>query len=165
MTALGAATADAIYASIAAFGLSFLSQLLISLQTPVRLVGGVFLLYLGVKTFRSLPAERAANATAQGCWGEYLSTLLLTLTNPLTILLFAGVFTGAGLSVNGDDAGCAPFIVAGVFAGSALWGAGVVIIVSRFKARFTPAALRWVNRLAGAVICLFAVSTLWGVLQ
>src|SRR5512134_3594586 len=58
VSGLGAATADAFYGSVAGFGLTFLSGFLLGQQQWLRLVGGLFLLYLGVTTFRSAPADR-----------------------------------------------------------------------------------------------------------
>ena len=55
---LGAATADAIYGCIAGFGLTFISSLLIGQQMWIRLIGGLFLCYLGVRTLLAEPAER-----------------------------------------------------------------------------------------------------------
>ena len=60
VSGLGAATADAIYGSIAGFGLTFVSGFLLSQTGWLRLVGGAFLLYLGIRTLLSRPAERPA---------------------------------------------------------------------------------------------------------
>jgi threonine/homoserine/homoserine lactone efflux protein len=65
VSGLGAATADAIYGFIAAFGLTFISSLLISYQDAIRLVGGMFLLYLGVKTLRAPVASSRGFDTPQ----------------------------------------------------------------------------------------------------
>ncbi len=62
ISGLGAATADAIYGAVAAFGLTLVTALLVDHQHWLRLGGGLFLLYLGLTTFRSLPADRAAAA-------------------------------------------------------------------------------------------------------
>src|SRR5438874_12570895 len=51
VSGLGAATADAIYGAVAAFGLTFVSALLVSQQLWLRIIGGAFLCYLGIKTF------------------------------------------------------------------------------------------------------------------
>jgi threonine/homoserine/homoserine lactone efflux protein len=162
VTALGAASADALYAAIAAFGLTFLSNVLVSLQDPVRLAGGLFLLYLGIRIFRSRPADEAAKAEGGSLGRDYLSTLVLTLTNPMTILIFAGVFTGAGLAAynNGGGQSCPAALVAGVFLGSILWAGSLVTAAALFRARFTPRAMQWVNRISGAIIIVFALSTL-----
>jgi len=50
VTGLGAATADAIYGSTAAFGLTVITTLLVRWQTWIHLCGGSFLIYLGVRT-------------------------------------------------------------------------------------------------------------------
>ncbi|HEY9651627.1 MAG TPA: LysE family transporter, partial [Coleofasciculaceae cyanobacterium] len=59
VSGLGAATADAIYGSIAGLGLTFLSSVLIHQQRWLQLFGGAFLCYLGIKTWVSLPAQQA----------------------------------------------------------------------------------------------------------
>jgi threonine/homoserine/homoserine lactone efflux protein len=56
VSGLGAATADAFYGSVAGFGLAFISGFLISQGDWLRLVGGLFLLYLGARTLRARPA-------------------------------------------------------------------------------------------------------------
>ncbi|HEX5679515.1 MAG TPA: LysE family transporter, partial [Desulfobacterales bacterium] len=99
LSGLGAATADALYGCVAGFGLTVVSAFLVDQRAWIQLVGGVFLLALGVRTLRSKPAERAAQAAAgRGLAGSYLSTLLLTLTNPMTIISFAGIFAALGVA-------------------------------------------------------------------
>jgi len=100
VSGLGAATADAIYGSVAVFGLSGLSAILVGQQAVLRLAGGLFLVYLGARTFLSRPAQAGASAAGsqrRGLTGAYLSTLFLTLTNPITILAFAAIFAGLGV--------------------------------------------------------------------
>lgn len=162
---LGAATADAIYGFIAAFGLTFISSLLISYQDAIRLVGGLFLLYLGVKTLVAPVAEQpapglAAPASQRGLLGNYASTLVLTLTNPMTILSFAAVFAGLGVGASSGDYGSAAVLVLGVFLGSALWWLALSAAVSLLRSRVTPRGLRWVNRVSGVIILSFGVAAL-----
>ena len=159
VSGLGAATADAIYGTIAAFGVTFISSLLISQQTWLRLIGGVFLCYLGVKSFLSVAADSTATLQAEGLGGAYLSTFLLTITNPLTILSFAAVFAGLGLSTGGNYTS-ATVLVLGVFLGSALWWFILSGGVSLFRSRFSPQGMRWVNRISGIIITTFGVIAL-----
>jgi threonine/homoserine/homoserine lactone efflux protein len=160
VSGLGAATADAFYGSVAGFGLTLVSGLLISQQLWLRVVGGLFLCYLGVRTFVSLPSERAADAGARGLLGAYLSTLVLTLTNPLTILSFTVIFAGLGIVSAQSNYLSAALLVLGVFTGSALWWLLLSGGVSLFQTLFTPARLRWVNRVSGAIIAGFGVLAL-----
>ena len=88
VSGLGAATADAIYGFVAALGLTFVANFLVSGEMWLRLVGGAFLVFLGVRTFLARPVERAASTGKNGLPGAYASTLFLTLTNPTTILSF-----------------------------------------------------------------------------
>ncbi|MBA3533474.1 MAG: LysE family transporter [Ardenticatenales bacterium] len=160
LSGLGAATADALYGCIAAFGLTFIFDFLAQYQSGLRLVGGLFLCYLGITTFRSRPAEVAAAARSEGFVGVYLSTLFLTLTNPLTILSFVGLFAGLGLAETVGDYGAAALLVLGVFLGSALWWLLLSSGVSLLRPRVTPESLRWVNRGSGLVILGFGVLAL-----
>jgi threonine/homoserine/homoserine lactone efflux protein len=157
---LGAATADAIYGCIAGFGLTFVSGLLLSNQLWVRLLGGLFLCYLGARTFLAAPAERAADAADASLLSSYLATLGLTLTNPLTILSFAAILAGLGVGTAGDDYAAAALLVLGVFTGSALWWLLLSGGISLLRLRLTPAILRWVNRASGAIIVGFGVVAL-----
>jgi threonine/homoserine/homoserine lactone efflux protein len=160
VTGLGVATADALYGCVAGFGLTFISALLISHQRWVRLIGGLFLCYLGVRAFLAAPAERAAAATGPNLLHAYVSTFLLTLTNPLTILSFAAILAGLGLGGVGANYGSAALLVLGVFAGSALWWLILSGGVSFLRLRLTPAILRWVNRVSGLIILGFGVLAL-----
>jgi len=157
VSGLGAATADACYGCIAGFGLTLVSNLLLSRQTGLQLLGGLFLLYLGLKTWFSPPAEHAAGAGGRGLLNAYTSTFLLTITNPMTIFAFMAIFAGLGLAQTGGNYSTAALVVAGVFTGSALWWLLLSGGVSIFRARITPTQLLWINRIAGAVIAGFGL--------
>ena len=159
VSGLGAATADAVYGSVAAFGLTFVSGLLVSQQPWLPLVGGAFLCYLGVKTFLARPAERGA-AAGGGLAGAYVSTFFLTLTNPTTILSFAAIFAGLGLGGAAGSYAAAAALVLGVFLGSALWWLILSGGVAPLRAQFGASGLRWINRLAGVIIAGFGALAL-----
>lgn len=160
VSGLGAATADAFYGCVAGFGLTFISSLLISQQFWLKLIGGLFLCYLGARTLLARPAEQAANARGAGLIGAYTSTLLLTLTNPTTILSFVAVFAGLGLASAAGGYGQAALLVLGVFVGSGLWWLLLSGGVSLLRARVTPQLLVWVNRVSGLIILVFGVGAL-----
>jgi threonine/homoserine/homoserine lactone efflux protein len=162
VSGLGAATADGIYGAIAGFGLTVITSVLISQQGWFKLIGGLFLLYLGLKTFLSKPAAQGAPVSGKGLFGAYTSTFFLTLTNPITIFSFIGIFGSMGLNTAGPDRDIASTIllVIGVPLGSALWWLILSTGVSLFQSRFTPTALQWVNRFAGILIIAFGVAAL-----
>jgi threonine/homoserine/homoserine lactone efflux protein len=159
LTGLGAASADAIYGAIAAFGLTAISSLLVEQRFLLGLLGGLFLCYLGIRTFLAKPANEAATAPSAGALMAYGSTLVLTLTNPMTILSFAAVFVGFGIG-SAKDYNAAAVMVAGVFVGSALWWLLLSSVVGLVRTRMTTAALQWVNRSSGVIIVAFGVYAL-----
>ena len=160
VSGLGAATADAVYGSIAALGLSAVTTLLVGHQTWLRLIGGAFLCYLGYRILISRPAENVTGTLNPQLAGAYTSTLLLTLTNPLTILSFAAVFAGLGLGSAAGGLRPAALMVLGVFLGSALWWAILSGLTGFLRGRLEVGGLRWVNRLSGAIIAAFGIAAL-----
>jgi threonine/homoserine/homoserine lactone efflux protein len=150
-TGIGIATADGLYAAVAAFGLTAVSDVLMGAQLWVRLVGGVALLVIGVRT-----VLRAGSASA-----EYTSAVALTLANPQTIVTFAALFAGAGLAAQGSWA-MAAATTAGVVAGSALWWFALVTLVALGRHVLTRTAVTWVSRVAGAAVVAFALWLLVG---
>ena len=161
---LGAATADGFYGTLAALGLTLVSAFLIDQANWLRLIGGAYLCYLGVKTFRSQPAQRAAEAKGRGLLGAYTSTLFLTLTNPLTIFAFAAIFAGVGAEAAVGNTLGALNVVLGVFLGSTAWWLILVTFTSLFRAKLTTTGLVWVNRLSGLLILGFGVVILYGLI-
>jgi threonine/homoserine/homoserine lactone efflux protein len=162
VSGLGAATADALYGAVAALGLTFVADLLIDKAVWLRLLGGAFLVFLGVRTFLARPSERAAPAARSGLPGAYASTFFLTLTNPTTILSFAAIFAGLGAGDANGDALSTMVLVLGVFLGSAAWWVVLSWATSLLRTRLSVRGLRWVNRVSGAVIAAFGVLALSG---
>ena len=163
LSGLGAATADSLYGSLAAFGITSLTAVLVDQQIWFKVVGGCFLLFLGARFFLSKPDEKATKLNQQGWLSAYASTFLLTLTNPLTILSFAAIITTLGTST--PNAGVTPslVLVLGVFSGSAAWWWLLSALVSLVGGKLEPQKLGWINRLSGVVIAAFGVAALWGV--
>jgi threonine/homoserine/homoserine lactone efflux protein len=161
VSGMGVATADATYGAIAAFGLTAITDLLVDWRRALGLVGGAFLLWLAWRTFRAVPGEAAtvADGARRGLLGAYLSTLGLTLTNPMTILSFAALFVGLGVT-GGDTAGAA-VLTAGVFLGSASWWVTLTTAVGALRSRITPTWLRRVNMISGLIIGAFGLVAIW----
>ncbi len=160
VSGLGAASADAVYGTVAGLGLTFISDLLASQQGWLRLAGGAFLCYLGLKALLAKPAEQAAVAGGKSLAGAYVSTFLLTLTNPMTVLSFAAIFAGLGLAGASGSYGAAGVLVLGVFLGSALWWLLLSGVVGLLRGRFDARGLRWVNRISGVIITGFGLYAL-----
>ncbi len=167
LSGLGAASADAVYGCIAGFGLASLAEGLLAWQTELRLIGGLFLPYLGGRTWLApLAVEQArVRLTRAGLLGDYLSTLGLTLTNPVTILAFLGIFAGLGLAGGAGNFAMAGVLVLGVFAGSLLWWLLLAGGVGLLRGRLSPSVLRWINRASGLLIAGFGIWALLAVFR
>jgi threonine/homoserine/homoserine lactone efflux protein len=166
VSGLGAATADAFYGAVAALGLTSISSALIDQEHWIRLIGGIFLCYLGIRTAMSEPATTAARTrTGRGLAFAYGSTVALTLTNPSTIISFTAVFAGVGLGGAGAGRGSAGLLVLGVFLGSALWWLMLSSGVGLFGRALTPARMRWVNRVSGVMLLCLGLLALLSVLR
>jgi threonine/homoserine/homoserine lactone efflux protein len=153
---LGVATADATYGGIAAFGLTAVTDVLVGGERILGLLGGLFLIWLAWRTVRSSQPTAATIAERRGGLGSaYISILGLTLTNPLTILSFAALF--AGLGITNRTALDAALMTLGVFAGSACWWLVLTTTVALLRSRVTPRVLRGVTAASGLLIGLFGL--------
>lgn len=157
---LGVALADGTYAGIAAFGLTAITTVLVGGRAILGIVGGAFLILLGFRTIASRPgaAPRAETTDRPGLAAAFASIFGLTLTNPMTILSFAALFVGLG--VTGGDAAGATLLTLGVFAGSAAWWVVLVTVVGAVRSRLTPTGMRRINIASGALIGAFALVAL-----
>lgn len=158
MTGLGAAAADGFYGAVAAFGLTVISSFLTEQQPLLRIVGGIFLLYLGIKTFLAKPAERAASPGTHA--GAFTSTFFLTVTNPMTIFSFIVIFAAFGIGNGPINYWRATSMTLGVFIGSAAWWLFLSSGVALLRSRITPHWMQQVNRISGAIIIAFGVTIL-----
>ena len=165
LSGLGAATADAIYGVVAGFGLTIISAILVEQNFWFRLIGGIFLIYLGIRTFISKPTEAATVNEPQGLFKVYASTVFLTLTNPTTILAFGFIFAGLGLAAAEGDHVAAIWTVLGVFLGSAAWWLLLSSGVSLLQTRLTAGHLRWLNRGSGIILVAFGIIALFSFAQ
>ena len=159
---LGAAFADMLYGIIAAFGLTLISDFLLAQQMWLRLIGGAFLIYLGLKICfakRLAKPEKVAHSTLLK---DFISTFLLTMSNTMTIVVFLAIFAGLGLVSPGFwNAG---WLVFGVFVGSSVWWLILSEGITLFRHKITQGVMVWINRVAGIMIVGFGIGawlTIW----
>lgn len=160
VSGLGAATADGFYGMIAAVGLSSISSILISGQALLRGGGGAFLVYLGIKAFRSgssrvkVPESGSASGTLLRA---YLSTFALTITNPMTIITFTAIFTGLGIGSSIGGIARASAMAFGFFCGSAAWWLVLSGISGFLRTKVKDAMMPVINKVSGTVIIAFGL--------
>ena len=159
-TGMGAAVADALYAGVGAFGLTFISSFLAGYSLWTKLVGGMFLCYLGVGTFHAGPGGSGGGASKIRYVGAFFSTVLLTLANPVTILSFMAIFVSLGLGTDGGDYAAAGIVVSGVFLGSALWWVILSGGMALLRHRLPTEAMKWINRGSGVLLFGFGATAI-----
>lgn len=164
VSGLGAATADACYGMIAAFSVAAVFNFLSTQKIWVSLAGGLYLGYLGIKAFRTVPENQIDASNGMGRLSAYLSIFVLTLTNPMTIFAFAAVFAGFGFGNTAGNYLNAVILVMGVFTGSAMWWLALSGTTGLIRRKFNTAHMAWINRISGMVIIGFAVYIIWGLL-
>jgi len=153
-TGAGIATGDAAYGCVAALGLASVSHFMLAHERPLHLAAGLFLLYLGLRTVFSGPSPDASAPVTIGTARAYGSAVLLTLTNPPTIIMFAAIFASMAPAA-GFDPISALATAGGVAAGSMLWWCGVVGVVSAFRHAIGQRMRRWIDRVAGMTLAVF----------
>lgn len=153
-TGAGIAVGDAIYAAVAALGLAGVSAFVLAWETQLHLAAGLFLIWLGLKTFFTKDTDKPAEVGAVSSIGAaFLGSVMLTLTNPPTIVMFAAVFTALA-PTSGFDPGVAAATVLGVLTGSLMWWLGVVAVVSSLRHALGRKVRLWIDRTAGVVLAL-----------
>ena len=159
---MGIAVADGLTA-LSRFGLTAISGFLLQYSDAIGLVGGAFLVYLGMMILISKPTINSSDERKVSHAKAFVSTLGLTLANPPTILAFAAIFAGLGL-VSSDYA-TAALVVLGVFLGSASWWMILAAGAGWLRGRIGAQLLRAVNLVAGLSILAFAVWQLARILE
>ena len=162
VSGLGVATADGVYAALAAFGIGAVTFVLVGQRFWLALIGGVVLVVLGLRTVTDRPKtlEPAPATGGSGFAWAYVSTLGLTIANPSTIVSFAALVASIGIGLSG---GLLPplLLVIGVFAGSATWWFLLAGIGARVRARVTPRVVQVISVFSGvAIVALGALAIL-----
>ena len=155
---LGAATADSVFGIIAGFGLTVISDSLFYYQDFLRIGAAAFLLYVGIASLMSDPdAKRRSDNDPEGLFGDFASTFVLTITNPVTILSFIAIFGAIGFTGEEATLGHAAILVAGVRCGSFMWWLGLIAATGVLRLTFKRRHLVWINRGSGGILVFAGV--------
>ena len=101
------------------------------------------------------------NRTGQSnLWHDYLSMFFIALANPVVLLIFIALFAAVNLGVAPSGFIYSLAILAGVFAGGALWWFTLTFIINLFRKKLRPIHLLWMNRIAGAAIFALGLLTI-----
>ncbi len=159
VSGLGAALADTFYGFIAGFGLTLVSTFLFDHLPFVKITGGIVILILGLRMILAKPKIMRKNPVIdnKSLWRAFSSTFLITLTNPLTIMIFLGIFAGLDLGEHSGSLEASLLLILGVFVGSALWWFFLSYVINHIRHKFNPRILLTINRVSGSVILIFGL--------
>ena len=155
---LGTAMADVPFALLAGLGLSFVSDILLQYQSLLKFFAGIFLLYLGIKSFFESPLKKERSIQKSNLLGVAMGSLLLTLTNPVTILTFATIFAGFGIICDSSNIFVVLTLALGVFVGAMIWWILLTSFLRIFHARMTQKTITFINRASGILFILFSIA-------
>lgn len=158
-TGPGSSAADCFYAAIGAFGLTLISDFLLQYRVMIHLLGGSFVLVLGIRLLMKREDKAGATAEALNPIGMFLSSFAVGMTNPAAILTFLFAFSYFGISA---EAGALRgiLLVVGVFAGTYLWWGTLTAVTHIIKRKTERFSFRHMNRIFGSILLLFGVIVL-----
>jgi threonine/homoserine/homoserine lactone efflux protein len=160
--ALGTATADMIYAFLGGLSIATITTLLTTYELHIQLAGVAVIFYLGITAlWHGIPTAHNNECTTSTLLQTYFSMIILTLSSPMTILLFAGNFAGVGATMPLHEyINLAP-LAFGVFVAAAAWFSALSATVIIFRSWFTRAHLAAINTIAGISIIAFGLQRLY----
>lgn len=164
VSGFGVATADGLYAAVAAFGVGAITTALTGQRRWLALAGGALLVVLGARILIERPKASEAPPPTRSSWlGGYFSTLGLTITNPATIISFAALAATLGVGISGGYLRPALF-VAGVSLGSLTWWCVLAGLVAGVRARITPRVVFIISTISGVAIIALGLAAFISVL-
>ncbi len=156
---IGASFADAVYGAVAAFGFTAVKDFLIAYTIPLKIVGGVYLVYLGYSAYTTQPIKQKPMHDNVGIFNSITSSFFLTMTNPVTIIAFLSIFVSANLEHVIKDYYAASMLVIGVFVGSTIWWIILAGLSNLLRNKLTITMLSSINRISGLIIAAFGLFT------
>ena len=152
VTGLGAALSDIIYSLITGYGMSFMDELIIK-------VGSIMLLAFGIYTFRSNPVK--ALRPVSGKRGSYLHNFItaffVTLSNPLIIFLFVGLFARFSFVMPGSPVGFQLVGYLAIILGALTWWFSITYFVNKVRNHFNVRGIWVLNRVIGIIVIVASI--------
>lgn len=162
---VGSAFGDFVYAIIAGFGLSYISDFLVAHRVVLGILGGLLMIYLGYRVFATNPVEqwkqtKSPQNVKKNPFAGFAASFALTISNPLTVILFGGLFTASGSLAESPGFLHTCVMLLGVIIGALLWWTILVTIVNIFRKKIGPRILLWINKIMGIAIMCFGLSVM-----
>jgi threonine/homoserine/homoserine lactone efflux protein len=161
MSGMGAALSDTLYAIIAGFSLTYIVDFIRQYELLFQSIGALVVMALGIHIFFKNPTTDLRRSRLRGNthFKDIISTFIVTFSNPLSVFVFLAIFTSSGVAVNLEHSYHSFFVILGIFTGAFIWWFSLSGIVSLFRHKISLRVLWWINKTAGAIICIFALVT------
>lgn len=159
MSGFGVALADAVYAVIAGFSLTYVLDFIRKHELFFEIVAAVTLILLGLSIYFKNPIKEIRSIRKKGnsYFQDFIWTFLITMSNPGSVFIFLAVLTGSGVVLSISEPMQALSIILGVFTGGSAWWIILASTVHIFRHRFNLRVLWWFNKIAGIIIILIVV--------
>lgn len=165
VSGLGAVTGDVFYAAVAAYGIRVITAFLSDNSIWFRLAGGIFLAGIGIRVILRKPENPNTTEKNRSLAEYYFSSLIVTATNPVTVLVFGAAFAMLGLGEKGVGLSDSSAMVLGIAIGSTASWFILSSVVDILRERFRASVLRVFNRVSGAVLIGFSFMVVLSIFQ
>ena len=159
VTGLGASLSDIAYALLTGYGMSFVFDYINKNIFYLQLLGSIMLLAFGIYTFRSNPVQsiRTVSANKGSYFHNFITAFAVTLSNPLIIFLFIGLFARfafvqPGVLVFEEITGYLAIAL-----GALAWWFGITFFVNKVRTRFNLRGIWILNRVIGSIVMAVSV--------
>ncbi len=162
VTGLGASLSDIAYALITGYGMSFVFDYVNKNIFYLQLFGSILLLAFGLYTFRSNPVQsiRPVSTNRGSYFHNFITAFVVTLSNPLIILLFIGLFARLAFVSEGVLVFEAVSGYLAIALGALTWWFGITYFVNKVRKQFNLRGIWVLNRVIGSVVMLVSLGAL-----
>jgi threonine/homoserine/homoserine lactone efflux protein len=159
ITGMGAAVTDGIFGAVAGLGISEITEFLLTYKLYFKYLGGIFLIGIGFTILMSKILEDSSNQiiNKDSFFKAFLTSFILTFTNPLTIISFIGIFAALEIELTNRIMDSIALIV-GIILGSTLWWIILSCFSSQFKNKIGLKTFLWLNRISGFALITLGIA-------
>lgn len=156
VTGMGSSFANCIFGVIAGISLAEITTFLISYEGIAAGIGGLILVGFGIKTLRVPLNKNKQIALENTHFKSFMSSFLISITNPMTIFLFVALYTGFEQNHLSSSYDFIIYLVMGVFLGSITWWLILSTMIEKSRAFLSEKMISVINQSSGYVLLALA---------
>ena len=141
----------AVYVGVLVIGLASVIETMGMWFEAVRFLGAAYLIWIGIKLFRSQGRLDELGRTQAPRGGFFLQGLLVMLSNP-KVLIFFGAFIPQFVDPKGDYVSQVILLGATAMATAAITDAGYAILTGRARQMLTTTRVKLISKVSGAFL-------------